>query len=242
MSEPAPRPAGRFDGLGALVTGGARGIGRAIAEQLARLGAEVQVFDREAGPPAPGVTAHRVDITDGPAVTAAVAALPKPPLLLVNNAGITRDKSLIKLSDEDWDAVIEVNLGGAFRVLRAVAPGMVAASYGRVVNLVSINGMRGKFGQSNYAASKAGLIGLTKTAARELGPKGITVNAVAPGMVLTEMALALAEEFRAKALEETVLKRLPEVADVAAAVLFLLSDQARMITGEILKVDAGQYI
>jgi acetoacetyl-CoA reductase/3-oxoacyl-[acyl-carrier protein] reductase len=102
--------------------------------------------------------------------------------------------------------------------------------------------MRGKFGQSNYAASKAGLIGLTKTAARELGPKGVTVNAVAPGMVLTEMALALDEAYRAKALEETVLKRLPEVADVAAAVLFLLSDQARMITGEVIRVDAGQYI
>jgi 3-oxoacyl-[acyl-carrier protein] reductase len=242
MPEPASRAPGRFDGLAALVTGGARGIGRGIAEQLARLGAEVQVLDREAGPPCPGVTAHPVDITDGAAVTAAVAALPRPPLLLVNNAGITRDRSLLKLSDEDWDAVIEVNLTGAFHVLRAVAPGMVAAGYGRVVNVVSINGLRGKFGQANYSASKAGLIGLTKTAARELGPKGITVNAVAPGMVLTEMALALAEEHRARALEETVLKRLPDVGDVAAAVLFLLSDAARMITGEVLRVDAGQYI
>ena len=234
--------AGRFAGKCAVVTGGARGIGRGIAERLARLGAEVHVLDREAGPPADGIRFHAVDITDGKAVTAAVSALPSPPLLLVNNAGITRDKSLVKMSDEEWDSVIDVNLGGAFRVLRAVAPGMIAAGYGRVVNVVSINGLRGKFGQANYAASKAGLVGLTKTAARELGPKGVTVNAVAPGMVLTEMTLALAPEFRQKALDEAVLKRLPEVEDVAAAVLFLLSDAARTITGEVLRVDAGQYI
>jgi 3-oxoacyl-[acyl-carrier protein] reductase len=234
--------AGELDGTTALVTGGARGIGRGIAERLAARGAEVHVLDREAGPPAEGLHFHAVDITDGPAVSAAVAALPSPPLLLVNNAGITRDHSLVKMSDEEWDAVLHVNLGGAFRVLRAVAPGMIAAGYGRVVNIVSINGLRGKFGQANYAASKAGLVGLTKTAARELGPKGITVNAVAPGMVLTEMTLALAPEFRQRALDETVLKKLPEVSDIAAAVLFLLSDAARMITGEVIKVDAGQYI
>jgi acetoacetyl-CoA reductase/3-oxoacyl-[acyl-carrier protein] reductase len=233
---------GRFDGRVALVTGGARGIGRGVAERLAREGAEVHVLDREAGPPGDGLRFHAVDITDGDAVSAAVAALPAPPLLLVNNAGITRDKSLLKMSDAEWDAVVDVNLGGAFRVLRAVAPGMVAAGFGRIVNVVSINGLRGKFGQANYAASKAGLVGLTKTAARELGPKGVTVNAVAPGMVLTEMALALAPEFRQKALDESVLKRLPEVEDVAAAILFLLSDAARMITGEVLRVDSGQYI
>jgi acetoacetyl-CoA reductase/3-oxoacyl-[acyl-carrier protein] reductase len=232
----------RFDGRTALVTGGARGIGRGIAERLARLGAEVHVVDREPGPPADGIRFHAVDITDGRAVTEAVAALPTPPLLLVNNAGITRDRSLLKMSDDEWDSVLDVNLTGAFHVLRAVAPGMVAAGYGRVVNVVSINGMRGKFGQANYSASKAGLIGLTKTAARELGPKGVTVNAVAPGMVLTEMTLALADEFRQRAMDESLLKKLPEVEDVAAAVLFLLSDAARMITGEVIRVDAGQYI
>jgi len=237
-----PEGGNRFAGRTALVTGGARGIGRGIAERLAREGAAVHVVDREPGAPHPGIEFHALDITDGGAVAAAVAALPTPPLLLVNNAGITRDKSLLKMSDDDWDAVLEVNLTGAFHVLRAVATGMVAAGYGRIVNVVSINGLRGKFGQANYAASKAGLVGLTKTAARELGPKGVTVNAVAPGMVLTEMTLALAPEFRQRALDEAVLHRLPEVEDVSAAVLFLLSDAARMITGEVLRVDAGQYI
>jgi 3-oxoacyl-[acyl-carrier protein] reductase len=242
MTASTPSSAGRFDGRCALVTGGARGIGHGIAERLARLGAEVHVLDREPGAGGDGIHHHRVDITDGRAVEAAVGALPRAPLLLVNNAGITRDRSLLKMSDEEWGSVIDVNLTGAFHVLRAVAPGMVAAGYGRIVNVVSINGLRGKFGQANYSASKAGLVGLTKTAARELGPKGITVNAVAPGMVLTEMTLALAEEHRRRALEETLLKRLPEVDDVAAVVLFLLSDDARVVTGEVIRVDSGQYI
>jgi acetoacetyl-CoA reductase/3-oxoacyl-[acyl-carrier protein] reductase len=242
MSVTPPSGGVRFDGRTALVTGGARGIGRGIAERLARLGASVHVLDREPGPPGDGLTFHAVDITDGPSVSAAVAALPSPPLLAVNNAGITRDKSLVKMTDEEWEAVIDVNLTGAFHVLRAVAPGMIAAGHGRIVNVVSINGLRGKFGQANYAASKAGLVGLTKTAARELGPKGITVNAVAPGMVLTEMTMALAPEFRQRALDESVLKKLPEVEDIAAAVLFLLSDASRMITGQVLRVDSGQYI
>jgi acetoacetyl-CoA reductase/3-oxoacyl-[acyl-carrier protein] reductase len=234
--------AGRFAGQCALVTGGARGIGRGIADRLAAEGAEVHVFDREAAPAAGGVAFHAVDVTSSASVQEAVARLPRPPLLLVNNAGITRDKSLLKMSDEEWDSVLGVNLKGAFLVLRALGPAMVAAGHGRVVNITSINGQRGKFGQSNYAASKAGLIGLTKTAARELGPKGVTVNAVAPGMVLTEMAMQLAPEFRQKAMDESQLKKLPEVEDIAAAVLFLLSDAARMITGQVLRVDAGQYL
>jgi acetoacetyl-CoA reductase/3-oxoacyl-[acyl-carrier protein] reductase len=242
VTDPTATVTGRFEGRCALVTGGARGIGRGIAERLARLGAEVHVLDREPGAGSDRIHQHQVDITDSRAVEAVVGALPSPPLLLVNNAGITRDRSLLKMSDDEWTSVIDVNLTGAFHVLRAVAPGMVAAGYGRIVNVVSINGLRGKFGQANYSASKAGLVGLTKTAARELGPKGITVNAVAPGMVLTEMTLALAEEHRRRALDETLLKRLPEVEDVAAAVLFLLSDQARMVTGEVIRVDAGQYV
>jgi acetoacetyl-CoA reductase/3-oxoacyl-[acyl-carrier protein] reductase len=236
-------PEGReFQGLAAVVTGGARGIGRGIAERLAARGAEVHVLDREPGPAPAGGAVHPVDIADARAVDAAAAALPRRPLLLVNNAGITRDRTLVKMSDEEWEAVLDVNLSGAFRVMRALAPGLIEAGYGRIVNVASINGLRGKFGQTNYSASKAGLIGLTKAAARELGPKGITVNAVAPGMVLTEMARTLPEEVRGRALAETVLGRLPEVEDVAAAVTFLLSDAARMITGEVIRVDAGQYI
>jgi len=232
-----------FGGRAAIVTGGLRGIGRGIAEGLAANGAEVHVFDREIGEDhVPGIAFHAVDIGDSAAVTHALASLPRSPLLLVNNAGITRDRSLMKMSDAEWQSVINVNLTGAFHVLRAAAPGMVEAGYGRIVNIASINGMRGKFGQANYSAAKAGLIGLTKTAARELGPRGVTVNAVAPGMVLTEMTLALADEFRQRALDETVLKRLPNVQDMANAVMFLLSDAARMITGQVIKVDAGQYI
>jgi acetoacetyl-CoA reductase/3-oxoacyl-[acyl-carrier protein] reductase len=231
-----------FSGRVAIVTGGARGIGRAITEALVAGGAEVHIFDRARDGDLPGATFHMVDIADSHAVATAVGALAPSADLLVNNAGITRDRSILKMSDDDWQAVLQVNLTGAFNLLRATAPAMVAAGYGRIVNLVSINGLRGKFGQANYVAAKAGLIGLTKTAAREFGPKGVTVNAVAPGMVLTDMALQLAEEFRQKALDESVLKHLPEVDDVAAAVLFLLSDQARMITGQVIKVDSGQYI
>lgn len=232
-----------FSGKSAVVTGGARGIGRAIADALVAAGAEVHVFDREPGDGAGGgLSFHQVDITDAASVADAVAGLPRPATLLVNNAGITRDRSLQKMSDEEWDAVIAVNLTGAFHVLRAVAAGMVAAGSGRIVNITSINGLRGKFGQINYSAAKAGLIGMTKTAARELGPKGITVNAIAPGMVLTEMALALPEEFRAQAIRETATKELATPEDVANAVLFLLSDGARMITGQVLQVDSGQYI
>jgi len=231
-----------YEGRLAVVTGGGRGIGRGIADALLAGGAEVHVFDRAGGDGPDGAGYHGVDVVDSAAVATAVAALGRPVDLLVNNAGITRDRTILKMSDDDWQSVLQVNLTGSFNLIRAVAPGMVAAGFGRIVNLVSINGLRGKFGQANYAASKAGLVGLTKTAAKEFGPKGVTVNAVAPGMVLTEMAMQLAEEFRAKAAEESALKLLPEIDDVAAAVLFLLSDHARRITGQVLKVDSGQYI
>lgn len=227
----------------AVVTGGRRGIGLAIADALHAAGAHVHVFDREpagtdAGTP---FTVHTVDVTDSVAVGEAVTELPRPPLLLVNNAGITRDRTIAKMSDDEWRDVIAVNLTGAFNLLRAVTPGMIAAGYGRIVNITSINGLRGKFGQANYAAAKAGLVGLTKSAARELGAKGITVNAVAPGMVLTEMTRDLPGRFREQALAESATKRLAEAGDIAYAVLFLLSPGARVITGEVLRVDGGQY-
>jgi acetoacetyl-CoA reductase/3-oxoacyl-[acyl-carrier protein] reductase len=232
-------------GLGerrAIVTGGARGIGRAIADRFAAAGAEVHVFDLEDAGKGLAFTVHKVNVADAEAVGAAVEALPGAAAILVNNAGITRDRSLMKMSDADWADVIAVNLTGAFNMIRAVAPGMAAVGGGRIVNVTSINGLRGKFGQANYAASKAGLIGLTKTAARELGRKAITVNAVAPGMVLTDMTLAMPQEFRNAALNEAALDHVAEPDDIAAAVQFLASDAARMITGQVLQVDAGQYI
>lgn len=227
-----------------MVTGGASGIGLAITKALLNQGARVHVFDVCDGDAwlEHACRFHTVDIANATAVAAAVAELTEPVSLLVNNAGITRDRSTVKMSDDEWDSVLSVNLTGAFNMVRALAPGMLQARYGRIVNISSINGLRGKFGQANYSASKAGLIGLTKTWAREFGPKGITVNAVAPGMVLTPMAEKLPAEIRDRALAEGVLPMLAEPQDIANAVLFLLSDAARMITGEVLRVDAGQYI
>lgn len=225
----------------AVVTGGGRGIGLAIARCLSDAGAEVHVFESGGGTGLP-FPVHGVDVRRTGEIVAALGSLPRPVALLVNNAGITRDRTLQKMSDAEWHDVLDVNLTGAFNMIRAVAPGMVSQGCGRIVNVTSINGLRGKFGQANYSAAKAGLIGLTKTAARELGPRGITVNAVAPGMVLTEMTLAAPAETRDRALAESLLQKLAEPEDIAQAVLFLLSDAARMITGTVLRVDAGQYV
>ena len=228
----------------AIVTGGSRGIGQAIADALGDAGAQVSVFDIDE-PDRLESFQHRfvrVDIADSNAVRAAMAEFSMAPTLLVNNAGITRDRSIAKMSDTDWAAVLNVNLTGTFNMIRAIAPRMAEQGFGRIVNITSINGLRGKFGQANYSAAKAGLIGLTKTAARELGPKGITVNAVAPGMVMTDMAQMLPEEILVAAVDEAVLRDLAEPQDISNAVLFLLSDAARCITGEILRVDSGQYI
>lgn len=231
-----------FEGRVAVVTGGARGIGLAITRALLRRGAKVHVFDMAPGEGADAYHFHKVDIADSASVAHAVAQLTGQAALLVNNAGITRDRSVVKMTDDEWRSVLSVNLTGAFNVVRALAPAMRDAGYGRIVNITSINGIRGKFGQANYSASKAGLIGLTKTLARELGPKGVTVNAVAPGMVMTEMALTLPSEILAKAKDECLLPEMAKPEDIANAVLFLLSDAARMITGEVIRVDAGQYI
>ncbi len=232
-----------FTNRTAIVTGAGRGIGRAIAESLAARGADVQGFDWDTETAAVhSFPLHKIDISDGPAVSDLVSSLANPPSLLVNNAGITKDRSIAKMSDEEWASVLSVNLTGAFNVLRAVTPAMTTAGYGRIVNITSINGMRGKFGQANYAAAKAGLIGLTKTAARELGRKGITVNALAPGMVMTDMAKQLPQQILDNALNESMTTRLATPEDIAYGVMFLLSEGAAMITGEVLRVDGGQYI
>ncbi len=228
----------------ALVTGGARGIGRAIAENLLATGAKVHAVDVSIpdDADASGISFHVGDITNATAIRNLVSSIGSPVTILINNAGITRDRTLLKMSESEWGDVINVNLTGAFNMISAVAPVMVAAGGGAIVNITSINGIRGKFGQANYAASKAGIIGLTKSAARELGRKGINVNAVAPGMVLTEMAKVLPREVLDRALAETAINKLTEPNDIANAVVFLVSDAARMITGQVLNVDSGQLI
>lgn len=243
VAEPTQHFFAGLRGRHALVTGGARGLGHAIAGSLVAAGAAVSILDNAAPENVlDGVTVYSTDIRDVDAVEKTIGSLPTPPQLLVNNAGITRDRSIAKMSMEEWQAVLEVNLTGAFNLIRACAPAMVDGGFGRIVNITSINGLRGKFGQANYSASKAGLIGLTKTAAREFGRKGVTVNAVAPGMVLTDMVLAVPADIRNQAVAESALGHLAEPDDIANAVLFLLSDAARMITGQVLQVDAGQCI
>ncbi len=233
-----------FTGEIALVTGGAAGIGRAVADALSAAGARVHVWDR-ASPvaAADGLLWRRVDLRSTQEITAGAAELLAQEGrldLLVNNAGVTRDGMLWKLDDGAWDEVLDVNLGGAFRVLRAFAPAMRARGRGRIVQVASINGLRGKAGQANYGASKAALVALTRTAARELGPRGITVNAVAPGMIETAMSDALPTAVVERARAETALGRLGTPGDVAGAVAFLLSDAARHVTGTVLTVDGGQ--
>lgn len=242
MAAPSIQGFPGLEGRHALVTGGARGLGLAIAQALAVAGATVSVLDKtvpEAFPP--GITGYSADIRNRDVVMEMVGAFSTPPQLLVNNAGITRDRSIAKMSKEEWCDVLDVNLTGTFNMIQSCVPGMVDSGFGRIVNISSINALRGKFGQANYSASKAGLIGLTKTAAREFGRKGITVNAVAPGMVLTDMVQSLPVRFRDQAIEESSLGQLADPGDIANAVLFLLSDAARMITGQVLQVDAGQY-
>ncbi len=240
----------------ALVTGGATGIGAAVALALAKSGASVIVNHlykpAEAGEIVTAIEklgskalAIECDVSSHSAVSEMISqALEKFNHIdiLVNCAGVTSDGVIWKMSESAWDDVIAVNLKGCFNLINAVSPSMRKQKSGKIVNISSINGLRGKFGQANYAASKAGIIGLTKSVARELGASNINVNVVAPGMILTDMMANLPEEIRQKALDETALGRLGEPKDVAEVVLFLCSEQARHITGEVIKVDGGQYM
>ena len=242
-----------LEGMVALVTGGSRGIGAAICEELASAGAIVAVnYARNAEAAdevcgriaAAGGTAHAVqgDVASADGAAALVAHVESeigPIEALVNNAGITRDDLIMRLSEEDWRDVIDTNLGGAFFTCRALSRPMLKRRRGSIVNISSIVGVHGNAGQTNYAASKAGLIGLTKALAKELGGRGIRVNAIAPGYIATELTNVLPEQARDAILANTPLGRLGDPSDVARAVRFLCSDASAFITGDVLAVDGG---
>ncbi len=242
-----------LNGRIALVTGGSRGIGAAVCGELGAAGATVVVnYARDASAAQAvaaviieaGGDAHVVqgDISTAAGAAELVAGVEEtigPIAILVNNAGITRDNLIMKLEEDDWRAVIDTNLGGAFFTCRAVARPMLKRRAGTIINMSSVVGVHGNAGQTNYSASKAGLIGLTKSLAKELGGRGIRVNAIAPGYIATELTDALPEPARQAILDSTPLKRLGDPADVARAVRFLASDAASFITGDVLAVDGG---
>jgi 3-oxoacyl-[acyl-carrier protein] reductase len=240
-------------GKAALVTGGSRGIGKAIGLRLARQGADV-AFSYRGNAEAAKATADEIesigtkalaiqgDVKDPESaeavVKAALEAFGKVDIL-VNNAGITRDDLIMRMSEDAWRDVLETNLFGAFWMTKAVTRPMLKARAGRIVNITSVSGQAGQMGQANYSSAKAGLIGLTKATARELASRGITVNAVAPGFVLTELTQNLPEALQTELIARTPLGRFGTVEEVADAVAFLVSDEARYITGQVLAVDGG---
>lgn len=239
----------------ALVTGASRGIGRAIAMHLARAGATVVgTATSESGAEAISAYLHDhsaqgrgavLDVTDGERIPAFIQEITEglePPTIVVNNAGITRDNLMMRMKDAEWDAVIETNLSGVFRVSRACLRGMMKARRGRIINIGSVVGATGNPGQANYAAAKAGLAGLTRALAREVGSRGITVNCVAPGFIDTDMTRDLPEEQRDTLLRQIPLNRLGRVEEIAAVVAFLASDQAAYITGETIHVNGGMHM
>ncbi|MCR5866986.1 3-oxoacyl-ACP reductase FabG [Aquincola sp. J276] len=242
-----------FDGQVALVTGASRGIGRGIAQALAAQGVKViGTATTEAGAAAisealaaSGGQGLALNVNDAAAVEAAIDALVKSHgglHILVNNAGITRDTLAMRMKDEDWDAVLDTNLKAVFRTSRAVMRTMMKQRYGRIVNITSVVGASGNAGQANYAAAKAGVAGMTRALARELGSRGITVNCVAPGFIATDMTEVLPEAQKAALLSQIPLGRLGEVQEVADAVVFLASPAAGYVTGSELHVNGGMYM
>jgi len=228
----------------ALVTGASRGIGRAIAEELAAAGASVVVGYRSGAEEAEALAAEiggravQADVAD-PEQAARLVEEAGDLDILVNNAGLTRDGLILRMSDEDWRTVLDTNLGGVFHTCRAAARGMMKKRAGSIVNLTSVVGLHGNPGQTNYAASKAGIIGFTKSLARELGSRGVRANVVAPGYITSRLTDEISEEMRALMLQNTPLGRLGDPENVAGAVRFLCSDEAAFITGEVLLVDGG---
>ena len=244
---------GLLSGEIALVTGASRGIGAAIADELANLGATVIGTATSASGAAAiaerlanrGGSGRELNVTDAGAVEALIDSINKEIgqlSILVNNAGITRDQLLMRMKDDDWGAVINTNLSSIFRTSKAVLRGMMKARKGRIVNIASVIGLTGNPGQANYAAAKAGIIGFSKSMAREVGSRGITVNVVAPGFIDTDMTRELPEASREALLGQIALGRLGEPADIARAVAFLVGPAAAYITGETLHVNGGMYM
>ena len=236
-----------------LVTGASRGIGAAIADELAAQGATViGTATSDAGAAAIGerlaaIGGHgrMLDVTDGASIEALVDDIAKqfgPVSILVNNAGITRDNLLMRMKEEDWNAILDTNLSSVYRTSKAVMRGMMKARRGRIVNIASVIGVTGNAGQANYAAAKAGIIAFSKSLAKEVGSRGVTVNVVAPGFIDTDMTRALPEAARVGLLGQIALGRLGEPADVARAVAFLAGPSAAYITGETLHVNGGMYM
>ncbi|MFO0932260.1 MAG: SDR family oxidoreductase [Planctomycetota bacterium] len=244
MSGPLPVPDGLdLAGRVALVTGAGGGIGSATAARLARAGATVLAVDLPGREGPPGTRSLACDLGDAAAIRALVADVAAAPGrldLLVHAAGVTGDAMLWKMEDAAWERVLRVNLDSAFHLLKGFAPLLRAAGAASVVLVASINGQRGKLGQANYAASKAGLIALGKTAALELGRHGVRVNSVAPGWIDTPMTASIPAAFKQRAIDESALGRTGTPDDVAGAVLFLCSGLARHVTGQVLRVDGGQ--
>lgn len=238
----------------ALVTGASRGIGAAIADTLAGLGARVYgtatsddgaaaITERMAG--VGSGQGRALDVNDADAIAALLATIGEEagaPAILVNNAGITRDQLLMRMNEDDWDAVLDTNLRSVFRLSKACLRGMMKARYGRIVSIASVVGATGNPGQTNYAAAKAGMMGFTRSLAREVGSRGITVNIVAPGFIDTDMTRALSEEQRAALLRDIPLGRLGDAQDIAQAVAWLCSPGAAYVTGQTLHVNGGMYM